>query len=74
MKTVDEILAHDTSALSLAEMIEMLDDVSDQNAIFRLRKRHEIDSGIPMEEDEFGEGEASLFSDALASINEKLED
>ena len=64
--TADEILKLDTEKLSLKEMVDMLDDsitkdpMSFGEAVYRLRRRHEIDSGIPMEEDYFGEQEAEM--------------
>ncbi|MBQ3290189.1 MAG: hypothetical protein IJH50_12335 [Kiritimatiellae bacterium] len=54
--TLEEILKQDTSDKSLTELIEMLDsdEVDNEHAILQLRLRHEEDTGIPMEEDDFG--------------------
>ena len=56
--TLQEILAMDTSKMSLDEMVNMLDGPGGrpdyQNNIRELRLRHEDDTDIPMEEDSIG--------------------
>ena len=64
--TADEILKLDTEKMSLNKMVGMLDsNITRDPALFgeevyKLRRRHEIDTGIPMEEDCFGEQEAEM--------------
>ena len=64
--TADEILKLDTEKMSLNKMVGMLDSNITRNPalfgeeVYKLRRRHEIDTGIPMEEDCFGEQEAEM--------------
>jgi len=56
---LDELLAKDTNGMSLSQMIDAVDGaMDDENVILAIRKRHEEDTGIPMEEDDLGK----LFS------------
>ena len=86
--TADEILKTDTSKKSLCELVNLLDgeifDDPDRfgDEVYKLRRRKEAETGVPMEEDAFGVQEAELmrnapqaFSDALAAAeNEGLSD
>ena len=76
--TLQEILAMDTSKMSLDEMVNMLDGPGDrpdyQHDILELRLRHEDDTDIPMEEDSIGRQCRRLSRTMLPDIVERLEE
>lgn len=76
---IEDLLKTDTSELSLSDMIakvggNVLDRPDD---VYRLRKRHENDSGIQMEEDDFGirekDGIHGAFPEIVKSLNDIIE-
>ena len=77
--SIEDLMKTDTSKLSLSDMIAKVDgDVLNRPAdVYRLRKRHEEDSGIPMEEDDFGirekDGIHGAFPEVVKSLNDVLE-
>lgn len=72
--TLEEILAQDTSKMSISEMLNMLGSLADLDAVQAIRERHEDDTGIPMEEDEIGIGGMSeLGRRMFPGIVERLE-
>ena len=75
-KTLEEILSMDTSQMSLSELVEMLPHTDDPkefaDAIFKIRLKHEDDTGIPMEEDEMGEQESEQIGKEFGFITERL--
>ncbi|MBQ2632944.1 MAG: hypothetical protein IJG13_24990 [Kiritimatiellae bacterium] len=74
--TLQEILAMDTSKMSLDEMVYMLDGPGDrpdyQHDILELRLRHEDDTDIPMEEDSIGRQCRELGRTMLPGMVERL--
>lgn len=74
--SIDELLKTDTSGMSLSEMISKIGDsiLANPNALYLLRKRHESDSGIPMEEDDFGIKEHDMIHGAFKEIEKSLTD
>ena len=76
--TLKEILAMDTSKMSLDEMVYMLDGPGDrpdyQHDILQLRLRHEDDTDIPMEEDSIGQQCRELGKTMFPGVVKQLED
>ncbi len=72
--TLHEILAMDTTKMSLAEMINLLDDDDKFNHnVMELRLRHEDDTGIPYEEDNIGQQCRHLARTMFPGIAKRLE-
>lgn len=74
--TVAELLKADTSKMSLSDMIAKVGDsvLEDEDGLYQLRKRHEADSSIPMEEDDFGNGERNGIHESFPEITKSLND
>lgn len=76
--TADEILKTDTTKKNLCALVDMLDseifDDPDRfgDEVLKLRKRKEAETGIPMEEDAFGQQEAELMRNAPQSVLDAL--
>ena len=71
-----EILAMDTSKMSLDEMVYRLDGPGNrpdyQHDVLQLRLRHEDDTDIPMEEDSIGRQCRELGRTMLPGIEKRL--
>lgn len=74
LKTIEEILAMDTTEMSLDEMVSMLDSPSDRfhKDVLKLRLKKENESGIPMEEDSFSQEDADIGRKMFPNIYAKL--
>ena len=74
--TLQEILAMDTSKMSLDEMVYRLDGPGNrpdyQHDVLQLRLRHEDDTDIPMEEDSIGRQCRQLARTMLPDIVDRL--
>ena len=74
--TLQEILAMDTSKMSLDEMVYRLDGPGNrpdyQHDVLQLRLRHEDDTDIPMEEDSIGRQCRELGRTMLPGIEKRL--
>ena len=64
--TADEILKTDTTKKSLNELVNLLDEAIFDDPgrfgeeVYKLRRRKEEETGVPMEEDAFGIQEAEM--------------
>ena len=78
--TAEQILELDTEAMSLQEMVAKLDHSITKDpmafgeAVYLLRRQHEIDTGIPMEEDYFGEQEAELKRFGCTRMSQRIDE